>query len=290
MHGAGAGVLDLGLARAGVRVERLRGEPDPGFGGAAPDPVPARLSLLARRVRRGSGLRLGLATDGDADRYGVVDADGRVLSETEALALLVDHLARTGRVHRGVALSVATGSLVERVAAAHGLPVTRHPIGFKHLAAALASGQADVAGEESAGFAWSPFCRDKDGILAGCLFAEIVAHTRAPLGRRLRELVRAHGASCCARVALRGAPGPTRALEALRVRPPERVAGARVLAATSEDGLRLTLRDGFVMLRCSGTEPVVRIYAEAPDARGLERRLRAGARLLGFMDGARARG
>lgn len=280
MHGAGSGVLDVCLARAGVQVERLRADPDPRFGGGAPDPVPARLASLVRHVRKRSGLRIGLATDGDADRYGVVDADGSVLSETEALALLVDHLARTGRVRRGVAISVATGSLVERVASAHGLAVTRHPIGFKHLAAALAAGSSDVAGEESAGFAWSPFCRDKDGILAGCLFAEIVALTRAPLARRLRDLARAHGASRCARLALPGTPGLRRALEALCANPPERLGGARVVAATTRDGLRLQLGDGFVMLRGSGTEPVIRVYAEAPDARGLERRLRAGTRLL----------
>jgi phosphomannomutase len=91
-------------------VEVRRGDRDPYFGGASPDPVPDRLVSLGREVRRAKGLRLGLATDGDADRFGVIDADGRPLSESDALALLVDHLARTGRIRRGVAISIATGS------------------------------------------------------------------------------------------------------------------------------------------------------------------------------------
>ena len=125
MHGCGAGVLDRALAERGAAVELLRGEPDPRFGGVAPDPTPARLVALGRRVRGLSGLRVGLATDGDADRLAAVDADGAILSETELLALLVDHLARTGRVARGVAISVATGSLVEHVARRAGAAARR---------------------------------------------------------------------------------------------------------------------------------------------------------------------
>jgi len=105
MHGAGAGVLDTALERLGARVELHRGEPDPRFGGLSPDPTRERLQPLARALRGRRGRWLGLATDGDADRFAAVDADGRVLSETEAAALLVDHLARSGRARRGVAIS-----------------------------------------------------------------------------------------------------------------------------------------------------------------------------------------
>jgi len=281
MHGAGAGVLDAALERAGARVEVLRGEPDPGFGGAAPDPTPERLAALRDAVGR-RGRRLGLASDGDADRFAAVDADGRVLSSTEAVALLVDHLARSGRARRGVAISLATGSLVARVAASHGLPVSRHPIGFKHLAAALRTGAADLAGEESGGFAWDRFSRDKDGILAGCLLAELVATSRRPLGARLRELVERHGASACGRTAVLAAPPVREAFERLRAAPPGRVDGALVRGLRDDDGLHLSLDDGFLMLRPSGTEPLLRVYAEAPGARRLSRRLAAGRALLGL--------
>jgi phosphoglucomutase len=280
LHGAGAGFLDEALRRCGLDVELRRCDRDPCFGGESPDPTPERLGSLAREVRRGKGLRLGIATDGDSDRFGVIDADGRLLSESEALALLVDHLARTGRVRRGVAISVATGSLVERVARSHGLSVRRFPIGFKHLSRALVEGEVDVAGEESGGFAWGRVARDKDGILAGCLLAEMVAKTAAPLRERLAALEREHGRSACGRIAIAANRRAQRGLSALGGALPSRVDGARVLECDEGDGLHLTLEDGFLMFRASGTEPVLRIYAEARGPRLLSRRLRIGAQLL----------
>jgi phosphoglucomutase len=280
MHGTGAGVLDKVLRRCGLEVAVRRGDRDPRFGGEAPDPLPERLASLAHQVRTAKRLRLGLATDGDADRFAAIDADGRVLSESAALALLVDHLARTGRLRRGVAISIATGSLVERVARSYGLPVQRFPIGFKHLTRALVEGEADVAGEESGGFAWGRVARDKDGILAGCLLAEIVAKTGAPLRIRLEALEREHGRSACGRIAVAADERARRGLSALRGALPSQLDGARVLGCDERDGLRIALDDGFLMFRASGTEPVLRIYAEARGPRLLSRRLRAGARLL----------
>ncbi len=286
MHGVGAGVLDTVLERAGVRVEVLRGHPDPGFGGSAPDPVPDRLAGLRRAVRGAPRVALGLATDGDADRFAVVDADGSVLSATDALALLVDHLASTGRVRRGVAVSAATGSLVEGVARAHGLAVRREPIGFKHLSRALLEGSADLAGEESGGFALGSFGVDKDGILAGCLLAERIALDGEPLRARLTSLRRRHGAGRCGRLALTVGDPARERLEGLEASPPNRVDGARVRIVEREGGLRLSFDDGFLMLRVSGTEPVLRVYAEARGERALRRRLAAGAALLGGAGGS----
>lgn len=280
LHGTGAGVLDEALRRCGLDVKVRRGDRDAWFGGGSPDPVPERLASLAREVRAAKGRRLGLATDGDADRFAAIDVDGRPLSESAALALLVDHLARTGRVHRGVAISIATGSLVERVARSHGLPVRRYPIGFKHLSAALVEGEADVAGEESGGFAWGRLARDKDGILASCLLAELVAKTGAPLRVRLAALEKEHGRSACGRIALEADERAHSGLAGLCSCLPSEVDGARVVDCEEGDGLRITLEDGFLMFRASGTEPVLRIYAEARGPRLLSRRLRIGAALL----------
>ena len=280
LHGTGAGVGDRALRALGVRVELLRGKRSPRFDGGPPDPTAARLTGLIARVRAHGGQALGLATDGDADRYAVVDRDGSLLTETEALALLLDRLARTGRARRGVAISIATGSLVERVAADHGLAVARFPIGFKHLSNALATGVADVAGEESGGFAVEAMARDKDGLLACVLFAEMIAAEREPLAHRLRELVRRHGPSACGRSALPADAGALERMERLSATPPDRIAGAAVRQVERIDGLRFALSDGFLMLRASGTEPLLRIYAEARDRRALARRLAAGRALL----------
>lgn len=288
LHGTGAGVCDRALRELGARVEVLRGNPSPRFGGGPPDPTPDRLAALVARVRACGAGALGLATDGDGDRYAVIDADGAPLTETESLALLVERLARTGRLRRGVAISIATGSLVERVAAEHGLPVTRHPIGFKHLARALAEGTADVAGEESGGFAADALGRDKDGILACALFAEIAAAEGLPLRRRLDALARRHGVSACARTAVRADPPAQARLARLAAAPPDRVGGARVVAVDRRDGLRLAFADGFLMLRASGTEPLLRLYAEAPDRARLAKRLAAGRALLRVDGGVAA--
>jgi phosphoglucomutase len=258
----------------------LRGQADPGFGGEAPDPLAERLGALRGAVRRLRGPRLGLASDGDADRFAVVDADGSVLSETDALALLVDHLARAGRVHRGIAVSCATGGLVERVARGHGLAVSFHAMGFKHLSRALVAGEADVAGEESGGFSWAPFSYDKDGILAACLMAELSAVSGERLRHRLAALERRHGASDSGRTAVPAQAATRAGLARLAADPPARVGTLRVREVITRDGVRLGLDDGFLMLRASGTEPLVRIYADAPTPVALAKRLRDGIRLL----------
>lgn len=280
MHGMGGGVLDAALERCGVRVEGLRLGADPLFGGATPDPLAEGLGALRSRVRRARGLRLALATDGDGDRLAAVDRGGRVFSETQMVALLVDHLARTGRLRRGVAISRATGSLVERVALSHGLAVSRHPMGFKHLSRALADGAADAAGDESGGFALARLGHDKDGIASGCLLTELLCLDREPLGARLGRLERRFGRSSCGRRALRWDGDGMRGLRDLMASPPHRVDGATVRSVDCEEGLRLEFDDGFLMWRPSGTEEVLRLYGEAPDPDALARRLDRGARLL----------
>lgn len=280
MHGAGAGVLDAALRTLGVRVEVLRGTPDPTFGGCVPDPAPEQLRGLARRVRGGRGLRLGLATDGDADRIAAVDESGRVLSEEEVAALVVDHLVRTGRVRRGVAMTLAAGSLLERVAVSHGLRTTRHPIGFRFLAAELQAGRADVAVDESGGIAFAPFALDKDGMFAGLLLAESVALRRKGLGAQRQALRERHGATAAGRFALPVSAALREGVERLLEAPPERIEGKPVRDVDRRDGVRIELEDGFVMWRISGTEPRVRVYAEAPGSGRLRSRLRAAERIL----------
>jgi phosphomannomutase len=147
-----------------------------------------------------------------------------------------------------------------------------------------------VAVEESGGFCLGGFAHDKDGILAGCLLAEIVAVTGAPLRARLDEFVKRHGPSVCGRIAV---PAEARAREGLArlcAAPPRRVEAAPVRRVSAEDGLHLALDDGFLMLRLSGTEPLLRVYAEARGPRLLRRRLRAGAALLGLAGVSRGSG
>jgi len=149
--------------------------------------------------------------------------------------------------------------------------VIRTGIGFSPLSRALLAGEADLAGEESGGFAWRAFGFDKDGILAAALALEAAASE--PLHERVARLTRAHGSSACGRSATPATARARRALARLAQSRPKRVGGARVIDAHLDDGVRLVLEDGFVHWRASGTEPVIRVYAEAPSRVALARRL-----------------
>ena len=293
MHGSGADVLIDLLAPTGIRMESLRARPDPLFGGQAPDPIPAHLDVLALKM---VGVRtantLGLATDGDADRLAVVLPGGRFLSDTEMVALLVDYLASTGRLTGTVAVTGATGSLIDQVAAHRGLAVCRTRIGFKHLAPLLETGEAQIAGDESGGFGWSAMGLDKDGLLAAALFCEMAVSTRGGVRSRFDALQRRHGASLCGRRALGLTPEMEAALRDLRKTTPARFDGLRIQSVDGRDGLRVQLEDGFIMWRISGTENVLRLYAEAPTRRRLARRLALGERLVdrGSLRQSRSRG
>jgi phosphomannomutase len=281
MHGRGAGILDAVLESAGAVVRRLRTNADPTFGGTSPDPVPERLSELSTLTAATAGVVLGLATDGDADRFGVVDGRGRVLSETQVVALLVDHLATTGKVRRGIALTLGTGTLVDKVARDHGLRVERHPVGFKHLSEAITAGRVDVAGEESGGFALASMGPDKDGLLAGCILANLVATSGEPLETHVGRLESRHGRSACGRRALARTASTDDAFDAIGRNPPARLDDSSIEQVEVGDSLRFDLADGgFLMFRRSGTEPMMRIYAEAKTQSALEKRLEYGCRVL----------
>lgn len=283
LHGTGAGVLDAVLGQAGARVDGHALDPDPTFGGAAPDPVPPRLAALGAAVAADGGTSFGVATDGDADRFAVVDEDGRALSATQSLALVIDHLGATGRLG-SVGLARASGSLVERVAASHGVAVRRATPGFHHLAGMLCRGEVAVAGDESGGFADGGLSCDKDGMLAGALVVERVAREGRLPGAALRALETRHGASACGRSTVADTPVSRDALAKRAGDPPDRVGGIRVREACAEDGLYLAFEDGFLMLRRSATEPVIRVFAEATDDASLAQRLAHGRALLGARD------
>jgi phosphomannomutase len=190
----------------------------------------------------------------------------------------VDHLAARGEIARGLAISVAAGSLAARAAAAHGVRVVRVGLGFAPLSAALRAGSADIAGEESGGFAWRALGLGKDATLAAGLALEAAA--REPLHARVARLERDHGSAACGRTALPATSRARAALARLAAAPPEHIGRARVVRCARDEGVRCELADGFVHWRASGTEPVIRIYAEARTHAGLRRRLAFGAARL----------
>jgi phosphoglucomutase len=221
---------------------------------------------------------MGLATDGDADRFGILDADGRYMDPNHCLLLLADLLLsrRKRGDTRGVARSVATTHGLDAVAKAYGAPVFTTPVGFKFIGELLLEDKITMGGEESAGFTMEGHVPEKDGILAGLLLAERVAATGETLASLLAALFKKVGPFYPKRSDARLDPALTGALKKRLAENPDAFAGLKVQSIDRTDGQKLELGDGrWILFRPSGTEPVVRIYAESPDTRETDRLLNA---------------
>ena len=262
LHGAARGYLDVALEQAGCDVEAFRVDRDPLFGGDMPDPSAERLRFLSERVVA-DGAHLGLAADGDGDRFGIVDSSGAFLSPNQVIPLVLWHVQRT-RFPTGTAVrTVATTHLVDALADHLGLGKQETPVGFKYIGRALRETDAIVGGEESGGLGIRGHVPEKDGILAGLLVAEMVAKTgRSPL-QMLEQIQGEVGVFVSKRLDVRVAD--TAALmEHVLGNPPGRIAGSQVANTVTVDGLKLIAADGrWMLLRPSGTEPLVRVYIEA---------------------------
>ncbi|MCI0658504.1 MAG: phosphoglucomutase/phosphomannomutase family protein [Acidobacteria bacterium] len=277
VNGTGSGYLPRLLSRAKSLVT-IRAQRDVTFGGLSPDCTEKQLSPLIQEVRRRRA-HLGLATDGDADRFGVVDRGGRFVPANWVLALIADYLLETREARLGIARTVATTRLLDDVAAIHAVPLFETPVGFKHFRELLVNGKALVACEESSGLSVAGHIPEKDGLLAACLVAEMVAYRQKPLHRLIEDLFRKIGPRYSRREDHRLNPEQMDELRARLESPPETLAGKKVVETHRKDGAYLGFQDGsWLLLRLSGTEPLARCYAEARNLRDVGR----------LMDAARA--
>lgn len=266
MYGCGTGCLELVLRRAGAEVEEIRCYRDPLFGGQLPEPTAEQLGELRRWVT-GEGARLGLALDGDADRFGVLDGSGEYIPPNRLLPLVYYHLLEVRGLRGPVTRTVATTHMLDRIAEKYGQEVYETPVGFKYIAQNMMERGCLLGGEESGGLTVKGHIPEKDGILAGLLAAEMVAVHGISLSELYDRLSREFGNFCSRRLDLRTLPEQReKVLRALKKFEPERLAGMRVLERNTLDGLKLILEDGsWVLVRPSGTEPLFRVYAEAED-------------------------
>jgi phosphomannomutase len=280
MHGAGGRLIERLLKGGRARVETLRAEPDPLFGGAAPEPIPARLGELMRAVRR-SRADVGIANDGDADRISAVAPGGRWLNPGQLLCLLLAHLVATRQATGAVVKTISNTMMINRMATALGLRLIEVPVGFKHIAKLMLEDHVLIGGEESGGIGVAGYLPERDGILNGLLLLEAMAVRRKRLPDLVRELERRFGRWHYGRRDLRLTESQVDGLFArLGGQAPTDLAGIPVARVNPLDGVKLIGRDdSWLLFRRSGTEPVVRIYAETPDPRRLSRLLALGVRL-----------
>jgi phosphoglucomutase len=268
--GAGRGYSSEVLRDAGVAVETVHDFRDVLFGGHAPEPDDHLLGD-ARRKMKEIGAAIGIATDGDADRFGIVDGDGTFIQPNYIIALLLDYLVETRGWKNGVAKSVATTNLINAVAERHKVPLYETPVGFKYIGELIIADKIAIGGEESAGLTIRGHVPEKDGVIAGLLVAEMVATRGKSLGVQLKELFGKVGSFYPVRENFRLTPEVKAAFtEKLKTDPTE-LSGRKVSAVVRTDGLKLILEDGsWVCYRLSGTEPVVRAYTEARSEQDME--------------------
>ena len=280
LWGTGRGYLDNILRRHGLEVETIHDWRDVLFGGRSPEPEESHLGELTDIVIK-KKCALGLATDGDGDRFGVVDSNGRFITPNQLIAILFDYLVESRDWLGGVARSVATSHLVDRVARKRGRSVYETPVGFKFIGELINEDKIVLGGEESAGLSIKGHYPEKDGILACLLAAEAVAARGASLTDQLEALFSEIGRLESGRIGIRLTPELMPTLKERLAQEPSVLAGRRVKEVNRIDGVKIIFQDdSWLLVRPSGTEPLVRIYAESESAKDLEVLLEQGRKYL----------
>jgi alpha-D-glucose phosphate-specific phosphoglucomutase len=267
MYGAGRGAFKEILSRSRCRVHEIRGEMNPGFGGIHPEPMARYLEALSAAIQNGLGT-VGIATDGDADRVGAVDNNGSYVDAHRIFALVLRYLLEKRALRGSVVRTVSTTRMVDRIAGRYGLDLVETPVGFNYIAEHMLRGDVVMGGEESGGMSIQGHIPEGDGILMGLLLLEVIADAHVPLAELVDDLLKDVGPSHYARTDLRLAR-PVAKHEMVRRLvdgAPPAIEGVSVDGVLTIDGVKYLLADeGWLLIRPSGTEPVLRVYAESPD-------------------------
>jgi phosphoglucomutase len=262
LYGSAREYLDHILLENEVQVDVIHSTRDPYFGGYAPDCTSENLSRL-RDVMRRTGADLGLSTDGDGDRFGILDHGARMCDSSTALAVILDYLARRRHLKGGVGYTVATSGLINAVAREHDLELVETAVGFKNFGPLLVDGTLEYAGEESAGLAWSKHLPERDGVLACLLAAEMVAVEGKGMAELSNELAARVGTFKFRRTQI-PLTDRSRAIYEQRLGQKwNEINGFKVAEVDRRDGLKLVFEGGsWILIRVSDTEPKIRLYAE----------------------------
>ncbi|GAC1658865.1 MAG: phosphoglucomutase/phosphomannomutase family protein [Acidobacteriaceae bacterium] len=261
--GAARGYSDSLLRDHGIAVESVHDYRDVLFGGHAPEPDGELLDECRAKMRE-CGAKLGIATDGDADRFGIVDEDGTYIQPNYIIALLFDYLVESRGWKNGVAKSVATTNMINALAQKHGVQLYETPVGFKFIGELINKDAIAIGGEESAGLTIRHHVPEKDGVIAGLLVAEMVAARGSNLAEQLRTLFNQVGSFYPLRENFRLTDDVKSNFTKKLQGDPTELGGRKVKQVVRTDGLKLIFDDGsWVCYRLSGTEPVVRVYSEA---------------------------
>ena len=287
MHGSGYGYLVDLVGGGKTTVTELHAERNPYFGGVNPEPIPANLKEAVQAMQGGL-YDLCICTDGDADRVGIIDETGRFIDQLQVYALLMRYLIEIRGWKGPVVKSINMTYMADRLAERYGVPVYEVPVGFKNIAPKMMEVDAVLGGEESGGFGIRGHIPERDGILAGLYFADMIVKEGKPLSEILAALEAEVGPHAYARHDIH-MPRESyesdrmRVLKTLEERAPRTLAGRKVERVRDDDGFKFFLDDGsWVLLRTSGTEPLIRVYSEAGSQEDVDARLAALEEVVGI--------
>ncbi len=282
MHATGAGIVRRLLDGGKTKVTEIRGERNPAFPGmVAPEPIARNLQPLAKAVVE-SGAVVGLATDGDADRLGVIDEKGEFIDQLQTFALLCYYLLEFRGQRGPIVRSMTSTRMIDRLGELYGVPVIETPVGFKYLGPKMMETNAIAAGEESGGYAFQGHLPERDGSFAGLLFMDLVARSGRKPSELVADLYAKVGRHYYDRIDIHLEPGQRDdAVRRAAAADPSKVAGLRVKSRDQVDGYRFETEAGWLLIRPSGTEPLLRIYCEVTDESLVQPLLAAGRELVG---------
>lgn len=272
MYGSGRGVIAGILQGTGTEVHEVRHRMNPGFGGVHPEPIAKYLDALAAAISNGEG-NLGLATDGDADRIGAMDGRGRFVDPHRIMTLALGHLVEKRKLTGKVVRTVSTTRMLDRMAGKYGVEIAETPVGFNHIADLMMNEDVLIGGEESGGISFKGHIPEGDGILMGLLLVEIVAHQKASLRELVKALLKEYGPAYYERtdLRLRHPVQKSEMTQTLADNAPKSIGGESVVEIATTDGAKYILADdSWLLIRPSGTEPVLRVYAEGRSAKMLD--------------------
>jgi alpha-D-glucose phosphate-specific phosphoglucomutase len=283
MYGAGAGYFKGLLEGGTTRVIEINNERNPAFPGINPEPIAVNLKKLADIIKK-EGAAVGLATDGDSDRIGIFDEKGNFVTQLEVYALLALYLLETRRQSGAIVKTVTSTSMLYRLGELFNVPVIETQVGFKYIAPVMIEKKALIGGEESGGYGFRDHIPERDAILAGLYFLDFMVSTGKTPSELLEYLFSKVGPHYYHRRDFHFAEEQRQSIiDRLSRHQPERIEGSRVARFDTLDGFRYTLEDNsWLLVRFSGTEPLIRVYSESSSPARVENILDAGQALIGF--------
>ena len=284
MFGAGIDYLPMTLANTKIKCVQIHSKADPLFGGLHPEPIEKNLGDLKKEVLKNKA-SCGLATDGDADRIGVVDEKGRYLTPHQVFPLLLHYLCKYKGMKGKVVQTISLGYVSERIAKDFGLDFEEVPVGFKYIAEKILTEKILMGGEESGGYGYGNFMPERDGILNSLVLVEMLAVTKKKLSVLLEEVEKKYGRSCYLRTDFVN-PGIAKDdfVNTLRSKAPDSIGGVKIRQIKDYDGIEFVLEDdSWLLMRPSGTEPIIRVYSEAPEIKKTKRLISWGEETVGHL-------